>query len=91
MRDFIAHPPTLGLLTSIALRMDHNFGNLDPAQQGLMLQDALRAWEEITGKHGGFYTPEAEDKYLEFIKDTADMRVQSVTKNINEILKKNNL
>lgn len=75
--DTKAYPKTRGLLLSIALRMDHGLlapiNPLETVPEGftpetwrarkieVALQDAERAYEEITGK--GFYCPERDDGY----------------------------
>lgn len=73
--------PSKGLLTSIALRLDHGLGcpgyydqfpRFDgDTHQGRLdqaLTDAKRAHEEIVGT--GFYTPKREEYYLSLHKPT---------------------
>lgn len=61
--------PPLGLLVSIAMRLDHsflckNFYETDDQfrrRQEILLQDAKRAWAEINGK--GFWSPDNNTGY----------------------------
>lgn len=76
--DLFREPrPSLGLLMSIALRMNHAL--CDPNnmifehgvsyEQSLRvaLGDARRAWEEVTGN--GFYNEDAEERYRMMIPE----------------------
>lgn len=76
--DLFREPrPSLGLLMSIALRLDHSLG--DPGNMifehgvsyeralRVALNDARRAWEEVTGN--GFYNEDAEEHYCMMIPE----------------------
>lgn len=73
----VPREPSIGLLVSIACRLDHSFyaqrTGMSPfildesddefrRRQQSLLADAKRAHEEIVGK--GFYAPEREDYYV---------------------------
>jgi hypothetical protein len=79
--------PTPGLLMSIAIRLDHaigmpgyydQFSESSPGTHArrleLLLSDARRAHEEITGQ--GFYDPESEQRYANMKAEAAKPREQ---------------
>lgn len=63
--------PSPGLLASIALRLDHSFAmpDCDVMRQRMLLADAQRVWEEVSGN--GFYTRELEAQYARYINPAA--------------------
>lgn len=60
--------PPVGLLVSMAMRINHGFGGDSPRSQEVQLANMRKCWEEVVGL--GFYRPQNDELYKSHIAPT---------------------